>query len=163
MKTKRIIGFLCFMLFAALMLSISVFALSPADGAFETGGSRDQLPEYTSGYDDIFVSGQNGWGQCGYQTGNLFTLFRSRAFTEVWGDHALALNQMEPYAYARIRNLNNGSDESSTNTEMNAQRNCAAYTPYIWATYATNLNHIARLKVNGTYNWPIIKGYYNLP
>lgn len=141
--------------FAADVSGDSILAVAPA--------ATTEYPEYTSGYDKVFVSGDNGWGQRGYQTGGLFNLWRSRSFTEVWGDHQLAVSAQVPYAYARIRNLNTGADYSSTENVMDSNRYCGAYTSYISPSYATHLYHTATLKINGVYNWSSTASKYNLP
>ena len=147
-----------------MCLSMSVFAIDiSGEPTLEVSPAATQYSEYTSGYDEIFVYGDNGWGQRGYQTGGLFNFWRSRSFTEVWGDQQLAASEQVPYAYARIRNLNTGSDYSNTADVMNANLICAAYTSYINPSYATHLDHTATIRINGVLNWSSADSTYNLP
>lgn len=164
MKTTKLFSAIAILMAFVMCFSMNVFAADVGgESLLEVAPAATQYPEYTSGYDVIFVSGANGWGQRGYQTGGLFNFWRSRSFTEVWGDPQLAVSEQVPYAYARIRNLNTGSNYSSTEEVMNSNRYCGAYTSYISPSYATHLYHTATLKINGVYNWSSADSTYNLP
>lgn len=164
MKTTKLFSAIAILMAFVMCFSMNVFAADVSgESLLEVAPAATQYPEYTSGYDEVFVYGDNGWGQRGYQTGGLFNFWRSRSFTEVWGDHQLAVSEQVPYAYARIRNLNTGSNYSSTEEVMDSNRYCGAYTSYINPSYATHLYHTATLKINGVYNWSSADSTYNLP
>jgi len=72
-KNKRTVGFIIVMLFTMLMINLSVFALSPLEELHRIDELRDYVPEFTSGYDSIYINTANGYGKRIYEPGGLFT------------------------------------------------------------------------------------------
>ena len=163
MKNKKL--FLSIVILTVIMcFSISVIAIDiSGDSPPEVLPAADQYPVYAEHYDDSWVDTDRGSAIRGYETGGLFNFWRSRAFTEVWGDPQTAVYNQEAYVYARIRNFNTGSDHYNEGNEMNTDRYCGAYTPYISPKYATHLDHEAMLTINGVNEWTVTQGRFSLP
>lgn len=114
--------------------------------------------EYRSKYNICFAGDENfqtsrGCAFAVYKPGSLFNLFKASAFTEIYGDVAYGTQRYTSYAYAQIKNQNDGTESHASSTEWTINRYCCAYPDSIKSTYGTYMKHTARLTFDGTYQW----------